>query len=208
MTEGNTPWRSQGGAFLLEDRNTILLATLAEWRLFSLLSQPPIPKGTASKSGEFLFIPLDYTTSDTECRPEGAGRARRCRNRGDGCGAIDATSPSPRVTGRPLTTLRCRHPNLVRASLALSGAGCSSECGTNLRVASPTNGLFRLFNPPTDGGSPRRRGHLPRMWCGRPLGYRPSVGLAAFRSFLLEPLLGRSAEGGSNSVSVFYASEL
>ena len=30
--EGNAPWRSQGDAFLLEKRNTVLIATLTERR--------------------------------------------------------------------------------------------------------------------------------------------------------------------------------
>ena len=32
-TEGNAPWRSQGGAFLLEKRKTVLVATLTERRV-------------------------------------------------------------------------------------------------------------------------------------------------------------------------------
>ena len=71
--------------------------------------KPIHPAGCCEKLW-LVSLPWNYITSDTECRPAGAGRARCFRNPGRRPWRHRRHEAPPRVTGKPSATLRLRHP--------------------------------------------------------------------------------------------------
>ena len=137
-------------------RNTVLIATLTERGFFSFVEATSHFLGSCEKlclvSLSFWNFRLPVTRS---VGLKGQGGPGVSETRGGARGVIDRRHEAPpRVTGKPSATLRLRHPVPALPPFGSTGAGCSSECGhCGPRVASPTNGLFRLFKPPTDGVS-------------------------------------------------------
>ena len=109
---------------------------------------PPLPRKLQVTLASFSS--MDYITSDTECRPEGAGRARRSQTRGGGCGVIDVAGRHLERRESRRLSLRLRHPDPARSSLAtvLGGRSCPSRslpAPLNTSAASPAR---RATSPP------------------------------------------------------------
>ena len=137
-------------------RNTVLIATLTERGFFSFVEATShflgsYEKALASFSSFWNVIRLPVTRS---VGLKGQGGPGVSETRG---GARDAIvrrheAPPQGVTERPSATLRLRHPVPALPPLALlTPATLAMRTIVRPRVASPTNGLFRLFKPPTDG---------------------------------------------------------
>ena len=148
-------------------RNTVLIATLTERGFFSFVEATSrflgsYEKALASFSSFWNAIRLPVTRS---VGLKGQGGPGVSETGGGARAVIDRRhEASPRVTERPSATLRLRHPVPARPPLALlAPATLTMRTIVRPRVASPTNGLFRLFKPPTDGVS--INGAAPRVWC-------------------------------------------
>ena len=173
-------------------RNTVLIATLTERGFFSFVEATSrflgsYEKALASFSSFWNVIRLPVTRS---VGLKGQGGPGVSETRG---GARDVIvrrhEASPRVTERPSATLRLRHPVPALPPFGSTDAGYSAmRTIVRPRVASPTNGLFRLFKPPTDGVCKRGAMFATVVsWISRPFGPLPQA-----PSFELRWLVGRT----------------
>ena len=133
-------------------RNTVLIATLTERPFFSFVEATSrflgsYEKALASFSSFWNVIRLPVTRS---VGLKGQGGPGVSETRGGARDVIDRRhEASPRVTERPSATLRLRHPvPALPPFWLLAPAALAVRTLLGPRVASPTNGLFRLFKPP------------------------------------------------------------
>ena len=133
-------------------RNTVLIATLTERGFFSFVEATSHFLGSCEKlcrvSLSFWNVIRLPVTRSVGLKGQGGPGVSET-----GGGARDVIDrrheASPRVTERPSATLRLRHPvPALPPFWLLAPAALAVRTLLGPRVASPTNGLFRLFKPP------------------------------------------------------------